>query len=102
MTISIGGEVEKISVSIADMKRKFSEYVNRSAFSDCRVIITKRERPVAAMIGMSDLQTLEQAEKRNGLMSLIGKWEGFEEICEGIDEAVKARREESSGRDVSL
>ncbi len=94
--------MEKISVSIAEVKRKFSEYVNRSAFSNCRIIITKRDRPVAAMINMSDFQTLEPVEKRNGLMSLIGRWDGFEEISGGIDKAVEARRKEGSGRDVSF
>ncbi len=94
--------MEKISVSIADVKRKFSEYVNRSAFSDCRVIITKRNRPVAAMISMADFQALEQVEKRNGLMSLIGRWEGFEKIRGEIGKAVETRCKEGSGRDVSF
>ena len=94
--------MEKITVSVVDAKKQFSEFINRSAFSKYRVIITKRNRPVAAIISMKDLQELEQAEKRKGLLSVIHKWKNFEEIQDTLDEAIKTRRGEGAGRDVSL
>ncbi len=91
-----------ITVSVADAKKQFSEYVNRSAFADCRVIITKRSRPVAAIVSMKDLEDLEQGDKRKGLLSTIRKWEDFDELEDAIGEAMEVRHAEGTGRDVSL
>ena len=89
-------------ISVVEAKKRFSEIINRSAFSDCRIIITKRNRPVAAVINMEDLQSLEQSNKRKGLMEVIGKWQGFDELQDAIDNAVQDRHLEGAGRDVSL
>jgi len=89
-------------ISVAEAKKRFSEIINRSAYSDCRIIITKRNRPVAAVINMQDLQSLEQSNKRKGLMEVIGKWQGFDELQDAIDNAVENRHLEGAGRDVSL
>jgi prevent-host-death family protein len=89
-------------ISVVEAKKRFSEIINRSAYSDCRIIITKRNRPVAAVINMEDLQSLEQSNKRKGLMEVIGKWQGFDELQDVIDSAVKDRHIEGAGRDVSL
>jgi prevent-host-death family protein len=94
--------MEKVTASVADVKKQFSEYVNRSAFADCRVVITKRKRPVAAIVSMKDLQTLEQIGKRKGLLSVIRKWKDFSDLQDAIDEAVNVRHAEGSGRNVSL
>ena len=94
--------MENIAVSVADAEKRFSDYVNRSSLGGCRVIITKRNRPVAAIVSLKDLQDLEQGEKRRGLLAVICKWEGFEEVEDAIEAAVKARHAEGIGRDVSL
>jgi prevent-host-death family protein len=94
--------VKKEMMSVGEAKKRFSEIINRSAYSDCRIIITKRNRPVAAVINMEDLQSLEQSIKRKGLMDLIGKWQGFDELQDAIDTAVEDRHLEGAGRDVSL
>ena len=95
-------KMERVTVSVADAKKQFSEYLHRSALGACRVVITKRNRPVAALVSLQDLEEIEQAEKRKGLLSIVGKWEGFEEIERDIDAAVADRHLEGSGRDVSL
>ncbi len=94
--------MKNITISVAEAKKQFSDYINRSALGGCRVIITKRNRPVAAIVSLQDLQDLEQVEKRKGLLAVMGKWEGFEEVEEAIEAAVTARHAEGSGRDVSL
>jgi len=94
--------MEHITVSVADAKKQFSDYINRSALGGCRVIITKRSRPVAAIVSMHDLRNLEQGAKRKGLLALLNTWEGFEEVETAIDAAVAARHAEGTGRDVSL
>lgn len=94
--------MKKVTVSVVDAKKQFSEMINRSAFSDCRVIITKRNRPVAAIVSMKDLRNLEQVEKRKGLLSVVNRWKDFEEIQDAVDEAIDMRRSEGAGRDVSF
>ena len=93
---------KKTTVSVVNIKKQFSEYLNRTSFSDCRVIITKRNRPVAAIVSMKDLQVLEQSEKRRGLLSLRQKWNNFEEIEDDINDVIALRHEEGTGRDVSF
>ncbi|MFW5640125.1 MAG: type II toxin-antitoxin system Phd/YefM family antitoxin [Thermodesulfobacteriota bacterium] len=94
--------METIEASVVEAKKRFSEFLNRSAFSECRVVITKRNRPVAALVGMSDLHFLQQNKKPKGLLEAVGKWDGFEEIAEEIEDAVRTRHEEKAGRDVSF
>ena len=94
--------MENITVSVAEAKKQFSDYVNRSALGGCRVIITKRSRPVAAIVSLKDLQDLEQGEKRKGLLALINTWDGFEEVETAVEAAVAARHADGGGRDVSL
>jgi prevent-host-death family protein len=94
--------VKNEMISVVEAKKRFSEIINRSAYSDCRIIITKRNRPVAAVINMEDLQSLEQSNKRKGLMEVIGKWQGFDELQDAIDNAIENRHLEGAGRDVSL
>ncbi len=85
---------------IADTKKRFPELINRSAFSDCRGVITKRNRPVPAIVRLENLHCLQQNKNPQGLKAAIGKWEGFEEIADAIDDAVRARRsEENPGLD---
>jgi len=92
----------KITVSVAEVKKKFSEYVNRSAFAESRIVITKRNHPVAALVSIRDLQQLERNDQRKGLLATIRRWENFDDLTNDIDEAVKSRQEEGAGRAVSF
>lgn len=94
--------MKTLSASVAEVKAHFSKYVAKSAYSDFRIIITKRSRPVAALVSLIDLQELEQQHKRRGLSAVIGRWENFEEIAGGIEEAIESRQLEGDGRHVSL
>ncbi len=94
--------MKTLSVSVAEIKAHLSEYVAKSAYSDYRIIITKRSRPVAALVGLNDLRGIEQQAKRDGLAKVIGKWDDFEEIAGGVREAMESRWGEGSDRDVSL
>lgn len=94
--------MKTVSASVAEVKAHFSKYVAKSAYSDFRIIITKRSRPVAALVSLMDLHELEQQQKRRGLGSVIGQWEDYDEIAGSIDDAIKARQLEGTGRHVSL
>ncbi len=94
--------MEKVTVTAADAKKRFFEYIDRDAFSDCRMIITRQNRPVAAIVSMKDLQRLERNDERKGLLSMMDAWRDFDEIEDAIDQAVDSRHAEGTGRDVSL
>ncbi|QTA79219.1 Toxin-antitoxin system, antitoxin component, Phd-like [Desulfonema limicola] len=89
-------------MAVAEAKKRFSEIISKSAYSDQRIIITKRNRPIAAVISIEDLHSLEQIEKRKGLMEIIGKWQNFDEINDAIDNIVDKRHKEGTGRNVSF
>jgi prevent-host-death family protein len=86
---------------VAELKARLSEYVSLSAFRGERIVITRRGKPVAALVGLEDLQTLSQAEKRKGLSELIARWEDFEDIAGSIDRIYRSRRD-NGPRDVSV
>jgi prevent-host-death family protein len=48
------------SISVAKAKSHISELIAKSQFSDERFIITKRDKPVAALVSLDDLKILEQ------------------------------------------
>jgi prevent-host-death family protein len=90
------------TISVAEAKRRFSRYLAESAYGKKRVVITKREVPVAALVSLEDLRELEQLEKRKGLAAVVGRWKGFEEMEKHVVKAVRQRRLGNGGRDVSL
>ena len=85
---------------VAEVKARLSEYVSLSASRGDRIVITRRGRPVAALISLEDLQILSQAEKRKGLSELMGKWKDFEDIAGSVERIYQARRNDGY-RDVS-
>ncbi len=88
-----------IQIPTAEAKKRLADYLARSSHKECRIVVTRRDRPIAAIVSIDDLHELEQLEKRAGLASIIGKWKGFDEIADDID---SVRSSGGSGRDVSL
>ncbi len=91
--------MKTIDIPVAEVKRHLADYLTRSAHRECRVVVTQRGRPMAAIVSMDDLRELEQVEKRAGLSHAVGKWKGFAEIADDIE---SARSAGGSGRHVSL
>ncbi len=89
-------------VTVAEAKSHFSELIAKSAYKRERFIITRRNKPVAALVSLDDLRIIEQHEERQGLASIVGKWPGFEEIDEVIDDLVDLRHKGGGGRNVSF
>ena len=90
------------TVSIAEMKKNLSEYVAQSNYQKERYIITKRSKPVAALVNLEDLKAIEQKEEKGGLLQVIGKWEDFDEITNILNDLDYLRKEGGDGRNVSL
>ena len=90
------------TVSVANAKAHLSELIAKSSFARERFIITRRNKPVAALVSLEDLQLIEQHEERQGLSAIAGKWKGFEEVSKNLQDLHKLRKEGGRGRNVSL
>ncbi len=90
------------SVSVAKAKSHISELIAKSQYSHQRFIITKRDKPVAALVSLDDLEVLEQHEEQQGLAAIAGKWQGFNEVADAMGDIETLRTSGGKGRDVSL
>ena len=90
------------SISVAKAKSHISELIAKSQFSHERFIITKRDKPVAALVSLEDLKVLEQYEEKQGLAAIAGKWQGFDEVADAMGKIEVLRQSGGKGRDVSL
>jgi len=91
-----------IEVPIAEVKSKFSEYASRSAHTHEHFIITRRGKPLAALVGLDELALIEGLSARRGLAMAMQRWEGVAEVREGTEDAYANRAQQGEGRDVSF
>lgn len=89
-------------VSVAEAKSHLSELIAKSAHGKERFVITRRNRPVAALVSLEDLRILEQHQQREGLVAVAGKWQDFDELAMAMGDPAELRRAGGGGRDVSL
>ncbi|MBL0715234.1 MAG: type II toxin-antitoxin system Phd/YefM family antitoxin [Desulfosarcina sp.] len=90
------------TVSVAKAKSHLSELLAKSAYNNEKFIITRRNKPMAALVSLDDLRIIEQHEERKGLAALSGKWHYFEELSEFLDDLETLRTNGGTGRDVSF
>ena len=88
-------------VSVAEAKSHFSEYVSKVAYTGEKFVITKRGKPLVALVSIEDLENIKVKEEAKRLSEIIGKWENFEEIENNINKAYSSRKEDRA-RDVSF
>jgi prevent-host-death family protein len=55
-------EIPMETINVAEAKSRFSELISRAATGE-RFIIQRRERPVAALIGTTELERLERTSR---------------------------------------
>jgi len=89
-------------ISVAEMKSHLSEYIAKTIYNHDNFIITKRNKPVAALVNLDDLSLIEQSQERKGFSSIIGKWKKFEEIDDALTNLSSLREKNGIGRDVSF
>jgi prevent-host-death family protein len=89
------------SASVAEIKSKLSEYLARVSLTGEHVVITKRDRPVAALVSMDQLERLKTRDEAEGLASAAGKWDSFREIADEVSAAYSARGKDA-GRKISF
>ncbi len=95
----------------ADVKTRLSEFINRVLYRDERIIISRRGKPIAALISLEDLhrlEALEREEKRgdepeaaHAIMQAYGGWSARDDLDDLVAE-IYADRETASGREVNL
>ena len=90
------------TVSVANAKSHLSELIAKSSYGHERFIITRRNKPVAALVSLKDLQIIEQHIERQGLAVIAGKWEGFDEVADSIEDLHKLRQDTGNRQDVSF
>ena len=56
--------MEKTMVSSVDARDALSELLNRAAYGKERLVLTRRGKPLAALIPLEDLELIEEIEKR--------------------------------------
>lgn len=82
-----------VTIPIVKAKSHFSELITKSQNSHERFIITKRDKPVAALVSLDDLKVLEQYEEQKGLAAITGKWNGFDEVIDAMESIETLRAE---------
>jgi prevent-host-death family protein len=90
------------SISVAEAKSHLSEIISKSAHGHERFIITRRDKPVAAIVSLEDLKILEQYQERQGLAAVASSWPDFEEVAVALSDLRGHRQQGGEGRDVSL
>lgn len=89
-------------ISVANAKSHLSELIAKSAHGHERFVITRRDKPVAALVSLDDLKIIEQHQERQGLAAVASLWPDFEEVAEALTDLGELRSQGGEGRDVSL
>lgn len=76
-----------VNVPIAEANSHVSELVSRGAYGHEHIVITRRGKPVAALVGMDGLAVLENLERSRGLAELSVQWDDAAEVAETAEEA---------------
>jgi prevent-host-death family protein len=82
------------TTSISELKSALSEFLNRAAYGQERIIVTSRGKPKAAVISIDDLRRLEELEDALAAREALEAYESGEttpwgeakaELTEGTD-----------------
>ena len=95
------------SVSAAQAKAQLSALVAEVAYGGHHIVIERRGKPLAALVGMKDLERLEQGQatspRPKGALALVGAWRDVEEKdMQSLTEDIYAARDKDTGRPVGL
>lgn len=71
------------TTSLADAKQRLSHYVQSAQDTHERTVITKNGRPVAALISMDDLESMEET------LAILGDTELMAGIRESLDQIAR-------------
>ncbi len=93
------------SVTVAEVKRRFSEVLGSVRYQGERLIVMRRRQPMAAIVPLEDLHKLQALERQTsgggsprGLLAAIGAWEDYNDLDQLIVEIYEARDAAASRR----
>jgi prevent-host-death family protein len=93
-------------VGVTEAKAHLSELMARVGYGGERFVIERRGRPLAALVGVEDLERLEKGDSSSrllGAIGLVGAWgEAEESEVDAVLEEIYAERELDTGRTVDL
>ena len=93
-------------VRVTEAKAHLSELMARVGYGGERFVIERRGRPLAALVGVEDLERLEKRDptpRLLGAIALVGAWgEAEEPEVDAVLEEIYAERERDTGRKVDL
>lgn len=94
-------------VSAAHAKAHLSELVAEAAYAGEHIIIERRGKPLAALVGLKDLEHLEQCARTlpraRGALALLGAWKDVpDKDLDSLVSDIYAERERDAGRHVEL
>jgi prevent-host-death family protein len=84
-----------ISVSVHELKARLSEFLGRSVHGKERIIIKRRNHPIAMIVPLSESLKSE----KGGLFSV--NWSRFGDLAASLDEVYTLRQDEDY-REVSI
>ena len=90
-------------VSVAEVKKNFSEFLSAAGYGNKGFIITRRGKEIAALIGLKELKALRSKRdtQLNGLSELVGNWDEGDEFSSEVQKIYKGR-EDNIGRSVDF
>lgn len=89
------------TIKASDVRSNWSELINKVFQGDTEVVVEKSGIPVAAIVSTQDYQKLQQLKERQQKdLALVASMresfndQTFEQIEKGVDESIRAAREE--------
>jgi prevent-host-death family protein len=83
----------KEELGVAELKRRFSELLNRVELKGERIEIRRRGRPVAALVPVAEIDGTDHDDHpKRGLTAAAGIWEDFQDV-DGFLAAVRSHRD---------
>ena len=63
-------------ITTADARQKFSDIINRVAFGDDSFVLTRRGKPIAALVSIKELELLQELQDK---IDIEDAWEAKNE-----------------------
>lgn len=81
------------SIGVGQAKERFSELMSRVAYRGERFVITRRGKPMAALVSAGDTERLGSAAVApRGLLAAVGCLADFEELDQIVKEIYRKRK----------
>ena len=77
-----------VDVSVHELKARLSEYLGRSMHGGERIVIRRRDQPIAMIVPLSEQGT----GRRNGLAAV--DWTEFSDLAANLEDVHAARQNE--------